>query len=189
MRTLIIDNYDSFTYNLFQQVGACDGNPLVLKNDSSIQNIKNVNPTHIIISPGPGTVENRSDFGICTEIIKTFEIPVLGVCLGHQGIAHAFGASIVKTAQIFHGKTSLINHNNSRLFKNVPSPFSAMRYHSLCIEESTLPESIVVTAREEEKNIIMAIQHCKKPLFGIQFHPESFATPAGNQIITNFLFQ
>lgn len=148
-----------------------------------------MNPSHIIISPGPGTVNNPDDFGICEKTIQHFmeKIPLLGVCLGHQGIIKTFGGKIETAPQIMHGKQSLIHHDESALFKNVPSPFPAMRYHSLCGSREHLPAELKITAVSEKDDVIMAIEHCQFKLFGIQFHPESFMTNAGRQIILNFL--
>jgi len=192
LKTLIIDNYDSFTYNLYQLIGSLGGNPVVHKNDQiTIKRIEQQSPTHIVISPGPGTVKNPDDFGICEEAIQNFagKIPLLGVCLGHQGIIKAFGGKIETAPKIIHGKQSLIHHNASTLFKNVPSPFPAMRYHSLCGSRHELPAELKITAISEEDDVIMAIEHCQFKLFGIQFHPESFMTDAGRQITLNFLSQ
>lgn len=190
MKTLIIDNYDSFTFNLYQYIGELGGNPEVHKHDRiTVEKIDNTEPTHIIISPGPGTVEKPEDFGVCEEIILQFmkKIPILGVCLGHQGIAKALGGTIEQAPRIMHGKTSAIEHTGEGILKNLPNPFTAMRYHSLCITETNLPDDLRITARAQGENTIMAIQHSEYPLFGIQFHPESFATPEGKKILTNFL--
>ncbi len=192
MKTLIIDNYDSFTYNLYQLIGSLKGNPVVYKNDGiDIKKIEELNPTHIVISPGPGTVENPDDFGVCEKTILRFmgEKPLLGVCLGHQGIIKALGGTIETAPQIMHGKQSPIKHDESLLFKNVPNPFTAMRYHSLCGSPDNFPEQLKITAVSLDDNVIMGIEHCQFQLFGIQFHPESFMTDAGRQIILNFLSQ
>jgi anthranilate synthase component 2 len=189
MKTLIIDNYDSFTYNLFQYIGELKGNPIVYQNDTlTLAMIKKIAPTHIIISPGPGTVENQADFGICNEVILTLgsQIPMLGICLGHQGIIHAFQGKIRQAPDIVHGKQSVLEHNHSRLFSNVPTPFPAMRYHSLCGDKN-LPKELKITAWIKGENTVMAIEHFEYPLFGVQFHPESFMTPHGKQIMKNFL--
>lgn len=193
MKTLIIDNYDSFTYNLFQYVGELGGNPIVELSDSPVLAkpdtiINTIAPTHIIISPGPGTVENPRDFGFCTDIILRFmeRIPILGVCLGHQGIAKAFGAKIISSPQIMHGKQSQIEHDAQYLFTGIPSPLTAMRYHSLCVSPDNFPSDLIITARSADKTI-MGIRHKKFPLYGIQFHPESFGTNDGKKILANFL--
>lgn len=190
MKTLIIDNFDSFTYNLYQSVGELKGNPVIYKNNGiNLEKIAQLKPTHIIISPGPGTVENRQDFGICRDVILKFgtSTPLLGVCLGHQGIIHAFGGKIEHAPKIMHGKQSLIEHDNSNLFKNVTNPFTAMRYHSLCGSSKDFPHDLTVTARVRDEKTIMGTQHVKFPIFGIQFHPESFGTPEGKKILKNFL--
>ena len=190
MKTLIIDNYDSFTYNLYQYVGELKGNPVVYRNDKiSIKEIKkNVSPTHIIISPGPGRPENKKDFGICKNVILEIgkRIPMLGVCLGHQGIVYCFGGKIVRAPQIVHGKTSLIKHNSKGLFKGIKNPLKAMRYHSLVAKKDALPKCLKLIA-ETNDGLIMAVRHREYPIYGIQFHPESFATLDGKHILKNFL--
>tara|TARA_Y100001970_G_C14217245_1_gene850404 strand:- start:1073 stop:1645 length:573 start_codon:yes stop_codon:yes gene_type:complete len=183
---IIIDNYDSFTYNLTQYIGAIDSNIKVYKNDSiGIDEIISLNPKHIIISPGPGRPEHS---GVSVEIIKKLKnkIPILGVCLGHQAIGYAFGASVVTADDIFHGKVSDIFHDNHFLFDGIPSPFSATRYHSLIIDENSIPSEFDIIARTSNK-LIMGIKHVKYPLYGLQFHPESILTKYGFQIIKNFL--
>lgn len=190
MKTLIIDNYDSFTYNLFQYISELQGNPVVYKNDElTLEQVKKLKPSHIIISPGPGTAEKKEDFGVNGEVIQELSssIPILGVCLGHQGIVYAYGGSIEKAPSVFHGKQSFILHDGSRLFEGVPSPFEAMRYHSLCASRQNFPKNLRITAWEPKENIIMALEHIQYPLFGIQFHPESFGTGYGKQILKNFL--
>ena len=190
MKTLIIDNYDSFTYNLAQYFGELNANPVVHTNDSlSVEKINSIDPTHIVISPGPGTVEKSEDFGICEQAILTYmdKLPILGVCLGHQGIAKALGVKITSAPTIMHGKKSIIEHTNEGIFQNIKNPFTAMRYHSLCIDETSLPSELTITARAQDDNTIQAIQHDTYPLFGIQFHPESFGTPEGKTILSNFL--
>mgnify|MGYP002621472642 FL=1 len=190
MKTLIIDNYDSFTYNLAQYFGELDAHPIVHTNNSlTVEKINSIDPTHIVISPGPGTVEKPEDFGICEKVILQYmnSIPILGVCLGHQGIAKALGGKIQPAPTIMHGKQSTIEHTNKGIFKNVQSPLTAMRYHSLCIDETSFPAELTITARAQDDNTIQAIQHDTYPLFGIQFHPESFGTPEGKTILSNFL--
>ena len=190
MKTLIIDNYDSFTYNLYKYFAELKAGPVVFQNDRiTLKEIGKLNPTHIVISPGPGTVENPEDFGICREVILECgpKIPLLGVCLGHQGIAHAFGASIEHAPTIVHGKTSEIKHDGKAIFKGVSNPFTAMRYHSLCVSEKKFPKELTITARTVKDGTIMALQHGKYPIFGIQFHPESFGTSEGKTILKNFL--
>jgi anthranilate synthase/aminodeoxychorismate synthase-like glutamine amidotransferase len=183
---IIIDNYDSFTYNLAQYIGEIDPDIKVYKNDSlSIDEIITLGPKHIIISPGPGRPE---DAGISVEIIKNLkgQIPILGICLGHQAIGYAFGASVINADDIFHGKVSNIFHDNDNLFCKIPSPFTATRYHSLIIKEASLSNDFNIIARTSN-NLVMGIKHVKYPLYGLQFHPESILTDYGFQIIKNFL--
>lgn len=183
---IIIDNYDSFTYNLAQYIGEIDPDIKVYKNDSlSIDEIITLDPKHIIISPGPGRPE---DAGISVEIIKNLKgrIPILGICLGHQAIGYAFGAAVINADDIFHGKVSNIFHDNDNLFRNIPSPFTATRYHSLIIKEASLSNDFNIIARTSN-NLVMGIKHVKYPLYGLQFHPESILTDYGFQIIKNFL--
>lgn len=181
---LLIDNYDSFTYNLchyFEEQGI---KVLVKRNDKiTIKEIKKINPEKIIISPGP---KDPTDCGISCDVIKNFmaKVPILGVCLGHQCIAYVFGSEIVKSKKIMHGKASLIYHDNSALFKGIPSPFLAARYHSLIV--GNVPDSLIITAKTKD-NIIMGLKHKACPLWGIQFHPESFMTQYGKRIINNFI--
>ncbi len=185
---IIIDNYDSFTYNLVQYIGTINQNIKVFKNDvTTIDEIISLNPKRIIISPGPGRPEHA---GISIEIIKNLKdkIPILGVCLGHQAIGYAFGSSVINADDIFHGKVSKIIHNNNLLFNHIPSPFSATRYHSLIINEESLPNKFEVIARTEN-NLVMGIRHIEYPLYGLQFHPESILTEYGFQIIKNFLHE
>lgn len=181
---LIIDNYDSFTYNLVQQIETLGYDVEVVPNDQlSLEEIHKKSPSKIIISPGPG---NPDDAGISSQVIKKFykTIPILGVCLGHQCIGKVFGASITHAPQVMHGKTSPINHSGSGLFKNLPPEFLAARYHSLTIENIIKPLEVTATT---EDGTIMAIAHREFPLYGVQFHPESFLTPSGKLIMRNFL--
>lgn len=190
MKTLLIDNYDSFTYNLFQYLAELKANPVVYKNDQiSLDQIKELEPDRIVISPGPGTVTNSNDFGICQEVILKLgqHTPILGVCLGHQGIGYAFGGKIIHAPKIMHGKQSPVEHNDTGIFKGIGNPFQAMRYHSLCLDPENLPSDLKVTARVKGEKTIMGIQHGTWPVFGIQFHPESFGTPEGKKILKNFL--
>jgi anthranilate synthase/aminodeoxychorismate synthase-like glutamine amidotransferase len=185
---LVIDNYDSFTYNLVQYVLEVEreGNVQVYRNDEiTIEAIRELNPKKIIISPGPGVPENA---GISIPVIKNFtgKFPILGVCLGHQVIAASFGGIIRSAPEIVHGKTSVINHKDSVLFKDIPQRFMATRYHSLIVEPSSLPDEIRITA-ENDNGLIMALEHRHHPLFGVQFHPESIATEYGKTLIRNFL--
>lgn len=184
---LIIDNYDSFTHNLVQHVGELGFKIKIVRNDNiSIKKIKEIKPSHIIISPGPG---NPIESGISLDIIKNCskDIPILGVCLGHQSIAHVFGGKITKLLYPMHAKISKIYHNNKDIFLELPNPFLATRYHSLIINKDFLPPDIEITA-ETKEGLIMACQHKKYPLLrGIQFHPESLWTENGKSIIKNFL--
>lgn len=183
---LIIDNYDSFTYNLSQQVEMFGKKVQVFKHDKiKISEIKRLKPEKIIISPGPKRPENS---GISIKVVQNFysHIPILGVCLGHQCIGQLFGSEVVRAKNILHGKTSNIFHTENELFKGVQNPFSAARYHSLILDKT--PKDFTLTAWTEE-NEIMAIQHKEFPLYGIQFHPESFMTKEGGKIMKNFLYE
>ena len=186
MHLLVIDNYDSFTYNLVQYFGQLEASVEVFRNDAiSINDLKIHKYQGIIISPGPCDPERA---GISLSVIKKFQgiKPIFGVCLGHQCIGQAFGGEIVRSNKLMHGKTSPIIHQNNNLFEGVPNPLIATRYHSLLIEESSLPDSIEITARTEEGEI-MGIEHKSMPICGVQFHPESLATEKGIIILKNFL--
>ena len=181
---LIIDNYDSFTYNLYKQIETLGGRTKVFYHDKiSVEQVKELKPSSIVISPGP---KGPSDSGVSMAVIKKFftKIPILGVCIGHQCIGQVFGAKIIGAKEIVHGKTSKIFHTGERLFKGLPMPFFAARYHSLCIDR--VPPEFDLTAWTKNKEI-MAIQHKRYPLFGVQFHPESFMTKEGNKLMKNFL--
>ncbi len=180
---LIIDNYDSFTYNLYQAFAAIGLDVRVVKNDQiTLEEIRNLNPQGIVLSPGPGRPE---DAGVCMDVIRAFagKTPLLGVCLGHQAIGVAFGAQVSRAPEIVHGKESLIFHSRKNLFKGMPLPFKAGRYHSLRVENP--PEKFTVDA-ETPEGLIMGMHHQQLPVFGIQFHPESILTPEGNLILQNF---
>jgi anthranilate synthase/aminodeoxychorismate synthase-like glutamine amidotransferase len=185
LKILVIDNYDSFTFNLVQLLGKNKSDLLVLKNDENIVSIKNFQPDKILISPGPGRPENS---GLTLEAIKEFgnSVPTLGVCLGMQAICYLFGAEIITAENIFHGKTSKITHDGKSIFKKIPQDFDAMRYHSLIVKENTLPDEIEISAKALTGEI-MGIRHKVYSLEGIQFHPESILTPIGNKIIRNWL--
>lgn len=191
MRVLILDNYDSFTYNLHQYVGALGAESLVQKSDAvDLAEVTHLAPDRIILSPGPGRPERQVDFGICGEVIDAFgpKIPILGVCLGHQGVVHRLGGKIVRAPEVFHGKTSLIQHDRTGLFAQLPGRFEVMRYHSLVALESTMPRKLRITARTvEPEPLVMAVQHVEWPLHGIQFHPESVGTPHGMALLKTFL--
>ncbi len=183
---LIIDNYDSFTFNIMQYIGTLGKKSSVVRNDQiTIDEIPS-NTSHIIISPGPCT---PSQAGISVDIVKSYsnKIPILGICLGHQSIGQAFGSEIIKADNLMHGKTALIKHTGSPIFNNIPENFSATRYHSLIINEKKLSSELVTTARSEEDNYIMAVSHKEYPTHGIQFHPESIATEYGIDILRNFI--
>ena len=187
---LLIDNYDSFTYNLVHYVEELDFDVEIYRNDKiSLNKIKRLNPKKIIISPGPCT---PNEAGISINLIKKFykDIPILGVCLGHQAIAQAFGAKIVKAKKIMHGKVSMMTNLGSRIFSGIPKKFNATRYHSLVIQNNTLPNDfkIISDTIDNGKKVIMGIEHNQYPCFGVQFHPESIATnPFGKKIIKNYL--
>ncbi len=187
MRVVVIDNIDSFVYNLVQYIGELGADPIVFTNRASIQEIERANPDRIVISPGPKTPR---DAGISVEVIQKLgkKVPILGVCLGHQAVGYAFGGKIVQAKRLMHGKVSKIRHDGGPLFEGIPNPFEATRYHSLSVERATLPESLKVTAvTEDEDQEIMGIQHKVYPVFGVQFHPESVLTVHGKQILRNFL--
>lgn len=183
---LVIDNYDSFTYNLVQQLAELHSNYVVFKNDElDLQKIKKISPSKILISPGPGRPENAKASLIA---IKEFykKIPILGVCLGHQAIGYLFGAKIIRAKRIMHGKVSIITHDGKTIFRNLPEKIIATRYHSLVIDENTLPDEFEISARSEDDEI-MAIRHKIYPLEGVQFHPESILTEYGKMIIQNWV--
>jgi anthranilate synthase component 2 len=182
---LLIDNYDSFTWNLAQYLGELGAPPVVRRNDEiTLGEIDAMAPSRIVISPGPGRPE---DAGVSVEVIRTFgpRIPLLGVCLGHQGIGIAFGGQVVRAPQLMHGKTSNVQHDGRGIFKNVPHPFVAGRYHSLIVAEP-LPEELESAAQTDE-GTIMGLRHRTHPIHGVQFHPESVLTSAGRQVLRNFL--
>tara|TARA_X000000368_G_scaffold33640_1_gene24688 strand:+ start:477 stop:1040 length:564 start_codon:yes stop_codon:yes gene_type:complete len=183
---LVIDNYDSFTYNLVHYIGECNFEVVVKRNDElTIDEIHSLNPEKIVISPGPCTPKEA---GISVEIVQESQVPLLGVCLGHQSIGAAFGAQIIKAPEVFHGKKSSINHSDSPIFQNIPNPYSVVRYHSLIIDSATLPKDLKVTSTIiDEPKIIMGVEHVSRPIFGVQFHPESIDTDHGMQLIKNFL--
>ena len=183
---LVLDNYDSFTYNLVHYIGECGEEVLVVRNDEvSLEEINHLNPKKIVISPGPCT---PAEAGISIELIKSSSVPVLGGCRGHKANGAAFGGKIVKAPEIFHGKLSKVSHNQEKLFENISSPYSVVRYHSLIIEKDSLPDVLQITGvLEENPDIIMAIQHKERPIYGVQFHPESIDTDYGMKLIENFL--
>jgi anthranilate synthase/aminodeoxychorismate synthase-like glutamine amidotransferase len=190
VKTLVIDNIDSFVYNLVQYAGMLGAEPIVLENTVDLEKVKETildnQITHIIISPGP---KSPKDAGVSNQIIKEFapQIPILGVCLGHQCIGYAYGGEIIRAKNLMHGKKSTIKHNNKGIYSGLPNPLAAGRYHSLVINEENLPDCLEVTSRSLDDNEIMGIKHREYPVFGVQFHPESVLTPDGMKIIKNFL--
>jgi anthranilate synthase/aminodeoxychorismate synthase-like glutamine amidotransferase len=183
---VIIDNFDSFVYNLYQYVGELGAGVIVERNTVSIGDIEKINPEKIIISPGPGRPQ---DAGISVEIVKRFSTrtPILGVCLGHQAIGKAFGGEIIRAKKLLHGKTSMIEHDGEGIFQGVKNPFIATRYHSLIIDETSFPKELRITTRAQGENTIMGVKHKSYPVYGVQFHPESILTAEGKKIIKNFL--
>ncbi len=183
---ILIDNYDSFTWNLWHYLEELGASVDVHRNDTlSVDAVLDRNPDGIVLSPGPCT---PNEAGICLDLVRKAagRVPVLGVCLGHQAIGQAFGGRVVRARQVMHGKTSPIVHRGGTLFRGLPSPFTAARYHSLILERSSLPDCLQVHA-ETEDGIVMAIQHTELPLFGVQFHPESIASEQGHAVLQNFL--
>lgn len=184
---LLIDNYDSFSYNLYQYVGEIDPDIRVIRNDEmSVDEIRTLNPSKIIISPGPGRPENA---GIIIDVIQKLgkDIPILGVCLGHQAICMAFGATVTYASKLMHGKQSIAElDTESGVFKGCPDKIPVARYHSLAADKDTIPAELKITAQTDEGDV-MAVQHIKYPIFGLQFHPESILTPNGKEILKNFL--
>jgi len=183
---LVIDNYDSFTYNLVQYFGELHAKPKVFRNDKiTIKKIVQLRPSHIVISPGPRTPKEA---GISVDVIRHYsgKVPILGVCLGHQSIAYCFGGKIIRAKQIMHGKTSEIYHNQEEVFKNLSNPFPATRYHSLVVEKKSMPKCLEITAKTKDGEI-MGLRHKIHPTWGVQFHPESILTTEGKALLKNFL--
>ena len=190
MKILVIDNYDSFVYNIAQLLGELKTDPLVVRNDKiTLKETRNIKPDAIVISPGPGHPADRKYFGVCTDVIRELgpKIPILGVCLGHQGIVHAFGGRVINAGKVRHGKTSAVQYLGDRLFDNVNNPFKATRYHSLVADKDTIPACLEVTAKALDDGEIMAIRHKKYLIEGVQFHPESILTNEGRKILQNFV--
>jgi anthranilate synthase component 2 len=187
MNVMIVDCYDSFTFNLYQQVGRLGGNPLVLPCDTPLEVLQKSGCDRIILSPGPGTPE---DSGVCREVLETMSrtIPTLGVCLGHQTICTVFGGEVVRAPHLMHGKTSSIRHEGTGIFTGIPTPFTATRYHSLVAQRESLPDDLEVTASSLDDGYIMSVRHTRYPIDGVQFHPESVLSPEGDRIIRNFLY-
>lgn len=183
---LLIDNYDSFTYNLYQYMGIFHRDIQVVRNDKiTVEEIQKLRPERIVLSPGP---KNPDDAGICMDVVRKFydKVPILGICLGHQSIGAAFGAKVVHAKELMHGKQSLIYHSGRGIFCGIPSPVKVARYHSLAVDEKTLPPDFDILARTDDGEI-MAMEHKKYPVIGIQFHPESVFTEHGKKMIENFL--
>jgi anthranilate synthase component I len=190
LKVLVIDNYDSFVYNLVQYIGELGAQTVVYRNDKiTLEEVARLKPDRIVISPGPGNPEDEKYFGVCTAILQNLSknTPTLGVCLGHQGIIHAFGGKIINAKKLMHGKTCTIKHNHQALFSGVRNPFSATRYHSLAGERDSIPECLEITAEAIDDGEIMGIRHSKYPIYGVQFHPESILCDDGKLIIKNFL--
>ena len=185
-RVLVIDNYDSFVYNLVQYLGELNAEPLVKRHDAiTIDEVENISPDALLISPGPG---NPKQAGISVDLIKwaAGKIPVLGICLGHQCIGEAWGGEIIHAPQVMHGKTSLISHNETGLFKDIKSTFKATRYHSLIVDPNSFPNELEITAKTDD-GLIMGLRHRELEIHGLQFHPESVLTSYGHKLIENFL--
>jgi len=190
LKVLVIDNYDSFVYNLAQYVGELGGQPTVVRNDKvTLAQVKDMAPDRIIISPGPGHPADAHYFGVCERVLQEVspDVPTLGVCLGHQGIGTSFGASVGAASALMHGKTSMIVHDGEGLLKGVKNPFEATRYHSLSIEKDGIPAELKVTALSVDDAEIMGVRHRKYPIEGVQFHPESIMTGEGKKIVRNLL--
>ena len=186
MRLLVIDNYDSFTYNLVHFLGELGADPVVCRNDRiSLDEVEDMGPEGIVLSPGPCT---PNEAGICLAILDTapLEMPIFGVCLGHQAMGQAFGGEVIRAKALMHGKTSPIEHEGRSVFKGLPSPFTATRYHSLAVRRETLPDALEVTAWTADGEI-MGLAHKSRPIHGVQFHPESIATEHGHDLLANFL--
>jgi len=186
-RVLVLDSYDSFVYNLVQYLGELGAEPLVHRNDAlTVEDALALDPDAVLLSPGPGRPE---DAGILCALVPALAergIPVLGVCLGHQGIGHVYGASVVRAPELMHGKTSVIRHADGGVFAGLPNPLTATRYHSLVIDPGTVPDCLQVTAHTDD-GIIMGVRHRELPVEGVQFHPESILTAAGHDLLKNFL--
>ena len=188
VRMLLIDNYDSFTYNLVQAFAAMGADVMVYRNDAiSVEESVGLEPTHLVISPGPGRPE---DAGVSLDMIGAWagKLPIFGVCLGHQSIVQQFGGEIVRAERLMHGKTSMVKHDGESIYAGLPNPFEVGRYHSLCAEEESLPDELVITA-QTERGEIMGVRHKSLQIEGVQFHPESVLTPDGNMLMANFMRQ
>jgi anthranilate synthase/aminodeoxychorismate synthase-like glutamine amidotransferase len=188
MTTLVVDNYDSFTWNLVQLVGALGGDPIVKRNDElTIDDVRALAPARIVLSPGPGDPNDARRIGVCADILRAIDdVPVLGVCLGHQAIASAFGGRVDRAPRPMHGKTSMVAHEGRHLFAGLGETFEAGRYHSLVADRTSLPSSLEVTAWCKD-GTVMAVRHLQRPVFGVQFHPESVGTKVGSSLVARFL--
>jgi anthranilate synthase component 2 len=189
MKVLLLDNYDSFVYNLYQYLGELGAEPQVHRNDAlDLRGVRAMDPDAVVISPGPGHPAVPRDFGVCREVLLEVSphTPTLGVCLGHQGIAHVYGGAVVSAPTLLHGKTSVVHHDGEGVFEGVPNPVVGGRYHSLMADPSRLPPQLHVSARSED-GVIMGLRHRRYPVEGLQFHPESILTPHGKGILRNFL--
>lgn len=189
MKVLLVDNYDSFTHNLYQAMAGLGAEVHVRRNDAiCMSDVEALAPSHVVLSPGPGRPDRARDFGICRQLVLEGPParPLLGVCLGHQGIAAHLGGRIVRAPTIMHGKSSVIEHDGEGLFLGLPPRFEAMRYHSLTVDPSCVPDCLRITARTPD-GVIMGLRHLSRPMFGIQFHPESIGTPLGPRLLARFL--
>ena len=189
MTTLVIDNYDSFTWNLVQLVGALGERPVVLRNDAiDLEGVRALAPSRIILSPGPGHPADPARVGVCPAIVRELgrHTPILGVCLGHQLIVHEYGGSVIRAPHVMHGKTSSVHHDGDSIFADLPRPFEAMRYHSLVADPALVPSSLVVNAWCKD-GTVMGVRHRHHPVFGVQFHPESIGTSSGRALVAAFL--
>ncbi len=189
MKVLIIDNYDSFVYNLYQAIGELGADPVVHRNDAiTMKEVRGLGPDAVVLSPGPGHPANARDFGVCGDILRELAptTPTLGVCLGHQGIATAYGGKVDHASRVLHGKTSVVRHDGRTIFEGLPNPIVAGRYHSLAIDRGSLPHELEVSATADDGEI-MAVRHRRHPIEGVQFHPESILTPDGPALLRNFL--
>ena len=190
MRILVVDNFDSFTFNLVQYLGELGGNPIVLRNDAiAAKGVEAMAPDGIVISPGPGNPADPKYFGVCADVLTgaSRTVPTLGVCLGLQGFAHAYGGRVVHAKRVMHGKVSAIEHDGKGLLAGLPSPMPVGRYHSLAVDEASLPADIEVTARTVDDGEVMGLRHRRFPIEGVQFHPESILTQDGKRIVRNFV--
>lgn len=188
-KTVVLDNYDSFTFNLVQYIAEIEGSPLVFRNDAiGFEELVALEPRRLVISPGPGHPDDPARLGVGRRAIRELapRVPILGICLGHQAICSTYGAQVVRAPSAVHGKTSLVRHDGSELFEGVDEIFEAMRYHSLVAARETIPSCLAISASTPD-GLVMAVRHRRHPTFGLQFHPESIGTPFGKRLIENFL--